>query len=385
MGHSTTIVSASYSHVRKKQPFFSRLWKKDSIDGISYIWLKTPRYHGNGVRRAINIFVFVALATIHAKIIAKEVMPDAVIASSTYPLDNYVANYIARRSKAKHIYEVHDIWPLSPIELGGMSDLHPFIVLMKWAERYAYRRADEVVSLLPNAYEHMAEQGLAIDKFFYMPNGVNFGDWENQLAELPSEVQSSLTEAKQKGQLIVGYAGAHGLANCLMSLIEAANMLKDEKILFVLVGQGPEKERLIETSRQLGLRNVLFFSPVDRIAIPRLLDQFDIAYIGLRSTPVFRFGISPNKLMDYMMSAKPVVLAIDTEKDMITASGGGIKVNPEDGEAIASAIRKIGMMSRSEREEMGRRGKRYIEEHHDYRIIGKKFLEVLANRRPGQK
>ena len=102
-----------------------------------------------------------------------------MIASSTYPFDSKVAAKIAKKNNARFIYEVHDLWPLTLIEVGGMSKWHPFIMAMQCAENFAYRHADKVVSLLPKAEDHMHSHGMAAEKFIYIPNGVAVTDWLN--------------------------------------------------------------------------------------------------------------------------------------------------------------------------------------------------------------
>lgn len=131
LGHRVTIVAASRSHVRTVPPTLRGNYTRESIEGVDYIWLKTPSYEGNGPRRALDLFAFVGQLLGHGARLAREVEPDAVIASSTYPLDMIAARRIARRAKARLVFEVHDLWPLSPIELGGMSPRHPFIRLMQ--------------------------------------------------------------------------------------------------------------------------------------------------------------------------------------------------------------------------------------------------------------
>ena len=144
-GHRVQIVAADFSHVRSRQPAAG----DELVDGIAYRWLPTPRYQGNGVGRVWNIWRFLSQLWAMTGRLVREFRPDAVIASSTYPMDIWVARHIARHAGARLVFEVHDLWPLSPIELSGMSPRHPFIRLCQAAEDAAYRDADVVVSMLP--------------------------------------------------------------------------------------------------------------------------------------------------------------------------------------------------------------------------------------------
>ena len=131
MGHSVKIVAGDFSHLRTKQPEVKRDFQKEIIDGIEYRWVKTGNYKGNGIQRALSMFRFVGKLFIHSSKIAKVWKPDIVIASSTYPLDTYPAQRIAKKAKAKLIHEVHDMWPITPIEIGGMSKYHPFVMILQ--------------------------------------------------------------------------------------------------------------------------------------------------------------------------------------------------------------------------------------------------------------
>src|SRR5262249_33797356 len=138
---------------------------EEVIEGVRYLWWNTPAYHGNGVGRVCNMLAFIGQLLKHSARLTGDRQWDAVIASSTYPLDILPAHRIARRCGARLVFEVHDLWPLTPIELGGMSPRHPFIMLLQWAENLAYRRADRVVSMLPNAAGYMEAHGMAAPKF----------------------------------------------------------------------------------------------------------------------------------------------------------------------------------------------------------------------------
>jgi glycosyltransferase involved in cell wall biosynthesis len=317
--------------------------------------------------------------------IARRVQPDAVIASSTYPLDIYPARKIARRSSARLIFEVHDLWPLSPMELGGMPWWHPFIFVMQRAENACYRHADRVVSMLPHAAAHMERHGMAPEKFVYIPNGIDLGDWGEDRTPLPAEHRELLDRLRGEGRFLVGYAGSHGLANALHTLIESAAALRDldHPAAFVLVGQGPEKEALRRRAGEMGLSNVHFLPPVPKTSIPTLLDGVDALYIGFQRTPLYRFGVSPNKLMDYMMSGKPIVQAIEASNDLVGESGCGLTIPPEDADALSEAVRALAARSDDERREMGRRGRAYVLAHHDFRVLAARFLDVMRTRPAG--
>ncbi len=383
MGHRVRIVAGSYSHIRAVQPQMPPArFVDEAIDGIDYRWYATPSYVGNGVGRVRSMLSFLWHLWRDGKGLARDLRPDVVIASSTYPMDIWPARRIARLAGAKLVYEVHDLWPLSPMELGGMSRWHPFIVWVQMAEDFAYRHADKVVSMLPKALEHMRSRGMAADKFTYVPNGVDEADWADP-APLPPEVSQHLQRMRASGLPIVAYVGTHGLANALDALLDAAAMLQG-KAQVLLVGPGPERERLLGRVRQEGLANVTMLPSVPKRAVPSLLAEVDIAYIGLLPEPLFRFGISPNKLMDYMMAGKPIVNAIRAGNDPVAEAGCGLTVPPNDPQAIARAIEQVAALPVAQRQAMGQAGREFVLKHHTYPVLARRFVaEVQVERDNG--
>lgn len=378
-GHNVTIVASSYSHLRTKNPDMQgQKFMDQEIDGVRYFWINGPQYEGNGLGRIKNMLSFLHGLYKYDAEIAAQGKPDAVIASSTYPLDIYPAHKLAKKYGAMLIYEVHDLWPLSPIELGGMSPHHPFIMVMQAGENYCYRHSDYVVSLLPNAQEHMVEHGMKPEKFICIPNGIVRADWEKPMAD-PPVYYDKLRQYHDEGYFLVGYTGAHGIANALDSFVEAGEQLHGKKIKLLLIGPGPERERLRQKVVDNHLQDTVeLLEPVKRDQVPELLSQMDALYVGLQRQPLFRFGVSPNKLMDYMMAGKPVIFAIDAPNDMVADANCGISIEPEDSGAIVSAVMKLASLPKEELEAMGKRGKAYILAHNEYDVLSQQFLDVFT-------
>ena len=377
LGHRVTIVGASFSHLRHQQPEVEHNVVEEDIEGIRYVWLKTPRYTGNNIRRMINVFAFTAQLWRYQDRIIGNHPPNAVIASSPHPLAVIPARRIAYRHGASLIFEVRDLWPLTLIELKKMSKWHPFIWCLKYAENYAYRHCDRTVCTLPKAEPYMRAHGLKPDSFVFIPNGICLEDWADATRELPETHSATLAQLKQRYRILIGYLGQHGSANSLDAFIEAAPLVAKENAALVLVGQGPEKKRLQAKAAQLGVDNVVFLSPVSKETVPAVLESMDILFLGWQRKPLYRFGISPNKLMDYMMAAKPVIHAVEAGNDPVAESGCGISCRPEDPQAIADAVKKLMRRSPEEKLAMGQQGKDYILQHHDYSILASRLLDVL--------
>ena len=374
LGHRVMIVAASYSHYRARQPAPG----DDTVDGITYRWLPTPAYTGNGWARMRNVLSFLSQLWSQAPELAAMLRPDVVISSSTYPLDTWVARRIAQLAGARLVHEVHDLWPLSPVELSGMSPWHPFALICQSAEDAAYRHSDAVVSMLPKVHAHMARRGLDLKKLFIVPNGISPEEWAAQPAPLRTDVEQAIDAARRAGAVIVGYAGSMGRPNALDVLLDAARLLADRPLRFVLVGDGHERERLAARLRTEGLAQVALLPPIPKAQVPAFLAAIDIAYLGWQRQPLYRFGIAPNKLMDYMMAARPVLHSVEAGNDPVAESGCGLTVAPEAPEAVARGLRQLAAMSPRERRQFGERGRAYVLKHHAYPVLARQFLAAVG-------
>ena len=383
-GHRVQMLAASHSHVRARQPAVGAAPLDESIDGIGYRWYPTRAYEGNGLGRVRNIFEFLRQVWADTPRIAREFKPDVVIASSTYPMDIWVARRLARRCGATLVFEVHDLWPLSPIELSGMSPGHPFARLCSWAEGTAYRDADVVVSMLPCVHDYMASRGLDLRKLAIVPNGISPDDWAAAPEPLRADVAAALARARAAGETLVGYAGSMGLPNALDTLLDAAALLRDAPIRFVLVGDGHERARLAERVRAQGLERVTMLAPIPKLQVPALLAGVDVAYIGWQRVPIYRFGIAPNKLMDYMMAGRAVLHSVEAGNDPVAEAGCGVTVPPEDAQAVARGLRELAARTPQERAAMGERGRAFVQAHHTYPVLARRFLEAVAQARGAQ-
>lgn len=381
MGHRVRILAASHSHVRSQSPSLKGADQLDeTIDGIEYTWFATPSYQGNGVARLRNIAAFVFRLFRESKKIVRVSAPDVVIASSTYPLDIFPARHIATLAGARLFFELHDLWPLSPMELGGYPRWHPFIVLMQIAENYTCRHADAIISMLPKVASHLQAHGMAPHKLHIVPNGADPDEWNAAFKVLPPLLGACLTHLRSSGHFIVGYAGSHGVANALSYLLDAARLLRRYPIAFVMIGNGTEKKILQERATTIGLTNVHFFDAVAKSCVPAFLQEIDLAYIGWHRQPLYRFGIAPNKLIDYMMSGRPVLHAVNAGNDLVAEANCGLTVAPESPRAVAEGIIRLMALSGDERAAMGERGRQFALNQLSYTVLGKRFLDILSGK-----
>lgn len=382
MGHKVTMIAGDYSHLRKKNPKVEKDYASEIIDGIEYVWIQTGEYEGNGVSRALTMERFVRKLWGHAGMIAKKWKPDVVIASSTYPLDTWPAQKIAKISGAKYIHEFHDMWPATLYEVGGMSRKHPFVQVMQVAEDSACKHCDAAVALTPYSKDYFVSHGLKPEKWTNIQNGVVEEEWE-QAEPIPPEHERFFAE--HLGMFVVGYFGGHALSNALdMSLDLAKKMKEYADIGFVFVGDGVEKKRLTERAEKESISNAFFLPPVPKKAVPSLLKHFDCSYMTGMPSPLYRFGLCLNKMYDSMMAGIPIICAFDAPDTLVREYDCGYQCDPADGEAVKDAVLRLYGMSAEERKAMGDRGRKAVLENFTYRKLAEKFEKVMMERSEGK-
>ena len=382
MGHKVTIIAGDYSHLRIYNPEINEDFEEHNLKGINYCWVKSGKYNNNGLKRAFSIFRFVNKLFLNARKIAERFSPDVVIASSTYPLDTYPAQKISKIAEAKYIHEVHDMWPSSLYEVGGMSKKHPFVKIIQIAEDEAYKSCDALISLAPYTLDYMRQHGLDEYKFNNIQNGIDEDEWKTYKM-IPQKHKELFSRINDK--FVVGYFGGHAISNALDTLLDVAIEIDDPDIVFVLVGKGMQKNRLIQRVENERIDNVVFLPPVEKSAIPDLLTYFDISYIGGNPSPLYRFGLCINKMYDSMMGGLPIVCAITAPNTLIDECGCGLMVDSNKISDITSAIRKIKNLDEKERKDMGQRGKKLILEKYTYEKLSQKYLRILEAQVIGEK
>ena len=376
-GHSVTIIAADYAHTRFAQPARKKQVTEEYIEGIRYVWIPTPAYKpSDRLGRILNMFSF-ALKVWFKTIPVNSA--DVVICSSPQPFSIFAAHRCARRFSAKLIFEVRDLWPLTLIELGGAGLNNPFIKLMQWTEDYAYRHSDLIVSVLNGAKDYMVEHGMAPEKFIFIPNGIDSAAAE-QDDPLPEPHSDTLKQIRSKNCFIIGYAGRVGLANALYLLLDAVALCNEPDICIAILGEGSHVVELKIQAERLGMADRVFFlKSVRKNQVRDFLSQVDVAYIGLQKKPLFRFGVSPNKLNDYMLAAKPIIYAVNGSNNIVSISNSGVSCPGEDPKAVSNAISALKSLHPAERAEMGERGRKWILNNHDYRFLAGKYFDAITS------
>ena len=377
LGHDVTIIAASFSHSRSVQPDVGWRPRTEYIDGIRYRWIPTRRYGAhNNIGRVWNLLGYSSRCLMQSGPLPRA---DVVICSSHHPFAIYAARRLARRHDAPLVFEVRDLWPLTLIEIGGLSERHPFIRLMQRAEDYAYRHADVVVSVLPEAKDYMVGRGMAPGKFLFVPNGADVRADEDA-QRVPFRFAPLLDAAREMGQFLVGYAGTLNRTNVLHTLIEALALCEDGGISVAILGRGPALPELKALASHLGVESrVLFMNSVPKAEVRDFLSRVDAAYLGLQHKDFYRFGVSLTKFNDYMLASRPIVAAMDAPGNLAVESGAGVGCAPERVPELLEAIDSLRRLSPAQRAEIGALGRAWIMRNRDYRVLAQKFLSRVVD------
>lgn len=350
-GHEVCIIACPFHYQRHE--FFREADRisEECIEGVHFIWIPARPYQGNGVGRVINMVDFALRLKRHLAQIGGDY--DVVYASTPHLLAPMMARIWSAKKRIPFVLEVRDLWPQSFIDLNILPGWHPLIIAFSWIERYLYRRADHIIPLLQNAPDYIRRKSGGHAAMTVLPNMVD-------LTTLPE----ATAPAKGKTLTLV-YAGAFGVANDLWQILSAAEMLKDDPdIRFQLIGNGDEKGRLIMAAKEKGLRNVEFIPGMDKDALVPFLHKADAFLLTLKDSPLWRWGISMNKLFDYMMMARPTICCIHSPGNPLERSGGGLMCRDDGGADMARAIRDLKAMSAKDRAEMGQKARAYVIDHH---------------------
>jgi glycosyltransferase involved in cell wall biosynthesis len=372
-GHEITIVASSFDHVSRTE---TRLFGRqrsllEIIDQVPFLWLRTPAYFKHPIARIWNMLGFAA--KVWRRLGTSGVSrPDVVIGSTPQLFAALAAFRCARHFQVPFVLEIRDLYPESLLHLGNVSRHHPFVALLAGIERFLYRRADQIWTLLPNASDYIAARGGTRERILWLPNGVDL----NSMPEPRRPVGS-------REPFTVMYSGTMGFVYRIDTLLDVAALLEREgnnhRVVFRLLGDGPEKARLQKRVQVEGIRSVQFDSAVPKAQVLHSLQIADALIAILRDLPLFQYGISSNKLCDYMAVARPIIFGINSSNNPVAEAKAGLSVPPEDVPAIANAVKELMALRPEERWQMGLRGYEYVKKNHNFSHLTDKLEDSLAH------
>jgi glycosyltransferase involved in cell wall biosynthesis len=369
LGHRVTLVASAFDHLTRTSCLApgegSRM---EDVDGVTFLWLATPAYQGNGAGRLWSMLVFARAVERLGPGWAHR--PEVIVGSSPHLFGARGGLRLARRLGVPFVLEIRDVWPQSLIDVMDVPRWHPVIWLMERVERELYRQADHIITLLPAVAERVAARGGQSRAITWVSNGID-------LSLVPE-----VGEPREQGDFTFMYAGSHGVTNALDVVLDAAAILQarprpGRRTQVVMVGTGPEKPRLQARARAEGLTNLTFLPPVPKREIYGLLAEADAFLVSSRDSTLWQHGISFNKLYDFMAMTRPAVVGLRCPNNPIAEAGSGLTVAPGDAAAMAEAMLHLVAAGPEARRAMALRGRAHVEAQYDFRALARRFEGAL--------
>ena len=261
-------------------------------------------------------------------------------------------------------------------EIGDMSRKHPLVLLMQYAEGLSCKNADAVVSMHPQNIDHLETRGCSRRHFYHIPNGVDLETYQSDVNG-PNDIVKLIHGLKAEGNKIVMYTGSVSIANGLQVLVDVADELRSMRVAFIIVGDGPDRIKIENLVKKRDI-NLYCVGRVQKNSIPSLLELSDICYVGFKHSPIYRFGMSANKLWDYMMAAKPILMSINSSNDPVEEAKCGLTVSSGIAADISDSLKILLNRSDKELRELGLNGNRYVKEHNNYHALANRFLAIVS-------
>ncbi len=372
LGMDVTIFASSFNHVLNEETkTYSGYGPTiENIDGIRFVWIKTTPYQKNSLKRILSMISYMVKVIFYGCAWGAErwdiQKPDVVLGSSVHLLAVLAARVAAKMHQAHFLMEVRDLWPQTLIDMDVIREDSILATLLSRLEIYLYKRADKIISLLPDAWKYITPLGIDQEKIVWIPNGVDLSLFSRDYHQ-PEDGFSFI------------YLGAHGKANQLDVLLDAAYLVQDDhpEIQFQLIGDGPLKKQLIDKARQLELTNLCFQDPIPKTKVPSQLAQANATIIILPDIPLYQYGISLNKLYDYMAAARPIILMGKPSNNPVLQAECGLSIPSSEPDDLVEGILRLASLSKKELEALGRRGIEYVSRAHDYPVLGEKLFRVI--------
>lgn len=377
-GHQVTVLTGFPNHpTGVLLPEYRRKWRKlvfrEQVDGIDVIrvWLM-PLPNRKAHERIVNYGSFWLSSSVVGTFLRR---PDVVIATSPQLLVGMSGWWLGKVKRAPFVFEVRDLWPESLIAVGVSGRKSTLYQALDGIAKFLYRRCDHLVVVTPAFQEYLEDnRGILREKMSIVENGV-----ETDLFS-PGDGGGIRRELGLEGKFVVAYIGTLGMAHGLDTLLQAAERLasSDPRVIFLLVGEGAEKEALQNTAATKLLKNVIFVDQKPRALMPGIIRASDACLVLLKKQEIFKTVI-PTKLLEFMSCGKPVILGVDGQaRKIVESSGAGLCFEPENEVGLVEAIQKL-VSHPTLGQRLGDAGRGWIVGHFSRQKTAIKYLEVLRS------
>jgi len=369
-GFDVTLISSRSSGIKGSK--VKGIGRKTRIEGFNHVLINGPEIKlGINLKRILSWVYFETLLFI-SPIFIKYKKPDIIIVSSLSLLTIITGFLFKKIYNSKLIFEVRDIWPLTLMELKNISSKNIFIFILRSIEKFGYKRSNFIVGTMPKLDEHIKNSIKNKFNFKYIPMGYDPEFYTNL-----NIVSSDFDNLLPKNKFIVGYAGTIGVANRVEIIVEVAEKLnnKNNNILFAILGDGPLKSKLEERTKKLN--NIVFFPKVKKEFVNNFLSKCDILVNPWQDKNLYKFGVSPNKWIDYMYSAKPIIVSYNGYKSIINEAKCGEFIPANNVKLLTEKIVEYSKKDKTELKKIGENGKKYLEKNLSYFVLSKKYIDIF--------
>ena len=376
MGHEVKIFAASSVHNSSLNLITDGTpWREETVDGVSYVYIKCCDYQGNGLKRVYNMCEFARKLPGVCRHFPR---PDAIVATSMPPMSCAAGIRLARKYGCVGVAEIADLWPESIVAYGMAGPKHPAVVALRKLEKWIYTKSDAVVITAEGAYDYIKEQGWEKDiprsKCHYINNGVDLKLFDENAENWQVE-DPDLTDPDT---FKVVYTGSIRRVNNLGLLLDAAKEVKDPRIKFLIWGDGDERAMLEQRVKDEKITNVVFKGRVEKKYVPYITCRADLNLAHNTPTPLFRVGISFNKLFDYLAAGKPVLSDFPCPYNPAVEYGAGTQVEDPTAQTIAREIQRYAAMDAATYGTYAANARRAAEDF-DFTRLTQKLNELLIS------
>ena len=378
-GHQVTVFVGSHPHNTDLQMIEDGVaWKTAFETPFRWVYVHTLAYGKSRKKQVLSMFQFYRNTALAAQHFRKQYgTPDVILGSSAHPLAAVLAIRLAKRFRCKSIAEVRDLWPESIVAYGIAGPHNPAVLALRRLEKWIYKKADAVVFTGENCYGYIIEQGwdkeIPRSKVHYINNGVDLEQFDYNKEHFRVED----IDLDDPELFKVVYTGSIRRVNNLGLLLDAAKCVKDLRVKMLLWGDGDEREALEKRVRDEKISNVVFKGKVEKKYIPSIVSRADLNFAHNEPSPLFRFGISFNKLFDYLAAGKPILSDFSCPYNPSMQNGAGIGIDEPSAENVAHGIEMLAGLPQEELARMGANARRAAETAFDFRILTQKLMDVI--------
>jgi glycosyltransferase involved in cell wall biosynthesis len=297
--------------------------------------------------------------------------PDIVLSTSPQFFNGLAGYFVSRLMRIPWVLEIRDLWPESIVAVGAIKN-PAAIKLLEWVERFAYRKADRIVPVTDSFKTYMLSRGIEASKIVVVKNGVDLAQYT------PLDGVNSLAEdLGVRGKFVVSYFGTHGMAHHLETILHAARRLSHSKnIVFLMVGDGAERQALLQMRDKMSLNNVMMLDQQPKSRMRELWALSNVSLVLLKKSDLFKTVI-PSKIFESLAMAKPIILGVEGESaELIQAAQAGICIQPEQADELAA--RALELSKNPELcQQLGKNGRKHVIEHFDRTVLARKLTSVI--------